>query len=353
MYFDNTHILGEVAMMLLYGALFIFWLYVFAEILVSRNASSSILRYSRFRLISISFLVLAFLLFTESLYWALATAGRIGILPNIIERFFYFSWHVFTVKSLILVAGVVFLILFRKTHNYLEGRFSSLYFTQFLDSSIDAVGVLDKNGKVLFWNKGAEELFGFSREETVGINIKSFLVPERYLGHLSHVMSEIQESDRPKRFSVLRKTRTQGELEVDITMTPFRDRGEFAGYFGIMRPTNGSEVVDNFDYPEVNLNNPEFEAEVSTETIEKSSQNNKVIHGSVTVIMLLIVSLVFLFIAYVAAPPVQGYAFLLLGICITSTIIPTIRISKAGVNAKELGMKLVKALFEKNDDSKN
>lgn len=184
MYFNNASPYGDIAMIILYFCLFIFWLFIFAEVLVSRNATSSILRYTRFRAISLSFLSLSFLLFAESLYWTLATASRVGILPASINGFFYYSWHVFAVKSLILIVGIVFLILFRRTHNHLEDRFSSLYFTQFLDSSVDAVGVLDKNGKILFWNKGSENLYGFSREEVLYAFQGEFL-PFRWLSTLA------------------------------------------------------------------------------------------------------------------------------------------------------------------------
>lgn len=345
MYFETASSSSDIAMMVLYLALFIFWLFVFAEILVSRNAGSSVLRYSRFRLISTSFLVLSFLLFFESLYWALATAARIGFLPQLVGKFFYFSWHVFVVKSLILVSGIVFLVLFRKTHSYLEERFSSLYFTQFLDSSVDAVGVLDRAGKVLFWNKGAEELYGFMRTEVLGRSISSFLVPVKYHGHLSHVMKEISESHQPARFRVFRNTKNRGEIEVDITMTPFRDKGEFAGYFGIMRPTKEAEVIDNFDYPPIDVSDPLYEVQSSTDFPERGKQTGAVVSGSVAIIMLQIVSLTLLSIVYLSKPPVQGYALAMLGIAIVAIFFPTMRVSKGGVNPKEISMQLIKALF--------
>ena len=353
MYFKTPSSSGDIAMMILYGLLFIFWLFVFAEILVSRNAGSSVLRYSRFRVISTSFLALSFLLFFESLYWALATAGRIGLLPEFIEKFFYFSWHVFVVKSLILISGIVFLVLFRKTHSYLEERFSSLYFTQFLDSSVDAVGVLDRAGKVLFWNKGAEGLYGFMRTEVLGRSVSSFLVPVRYHCHLSHVMKEISESHQPARFRVFRNTKNQGEIEVDITMTPFRDKGEFAGYFGIMRPTKGADVIDNFDYPQINASDPLYESQSSNDFPERGKQSGTVVNGSVAIIMLLIVSLALLFIAYISKPPVQGYALTLLGVAIVTIFFPTMRVSKGGVNPKEFSMQLIKALFNQVQRNEN
>ncbi len=47
-------------------------------------------------------------------------------------------------------------------------------------SARDAIIMIDDNGKVLFWNKAAETIFGYSALEIAGEKIHSFLVPLRY-----------------------------------------------------------------------------------------------------------------------------------------------------------------------------
>jgi diguanylate cyclase (GGDEF)-like protein/PAS domain S-box-containing protein len=47
-------------------------------------------------------------------------------------------------------------------------------------SARDAIIMIDDKGKILFWNKAAETIFGYSAREIVGEKIHSFLVPLRY-----------------------------------------------------------------------------------------------------------------------------------------------------------------------------
>ncbi len=56
-----------------------------------------------------------------------------------------------------------------------EKRFEAV-----IESAPDAMFVLDPSGKILLINAMAERLFGYSREELVGINISESLVPQRF-----------------------------------------------------------------------------------------------------------------------------------------------------------------------------
>ena len=47
-----------------------------------------------------------------------------------------------------------------------------------LDQAQDAILVRDRDQKILFWNKGAEKIYGWSAEEAVGKNVKELLFKE-------------------------------------------------------------------------------------------------------------------------------------------------------------------------------
>ena len=53
-------------------------------------------------------------------------------------------------------------------------------FEDIIESAPDAMFVLDQTGKILLINGMAERLFGYSREELVGMNIGTNLIPERH-----------------------------------------------------------------------------------------------------------------------------------------------------------------------------
>ena len=48
-------------------------------------------------------------------------------------------------------------------------------------SARDAILMLDAHGNTIFWNKAAERIFGYSKEEILGRNLHELLAPPRYL----------------------------------------------------------------------------------------------------------------------------------------------------------------------------
>ena len=63
-----------------------------------------------------------------------------------------------------------------------------------LDESPDAVIAITETGKVLFWNQGAEAIFGFTRAEAEGKSLRDIIVPldrrEEEAGHLAEVLAK-------------------------------------------------------------------------------------------------------------------------------------------------------------------
>ena len=51
---------------------------------------------------------------------------------------------------------------------------------EMLDSAFDAIVSIDDEGTVTFWNKRAEEIFGWERYEVLGNPLHQFIMPEEY-----------------------------------------------------------------------------------------------------------------------------------------------------------------------------
>ena len=58
-------------------------------------------------------------------------------------------------------------------------RASELRFRSVVQSAADAIILADETGKIVFWNKGAETLFGYVEDEILGAQIET-LLPETY-----------------------------------------------------------------------------------------------------------------------------------------------------------------------------
>jgi PAS domain S-box-containing protein len=62
------------------------------------------------------------------------------------------------------------------------GLSSPLALDGFLEAAPDAIVVVDWSGHIVIVNQLAERLFGYSRQELLGIQIEG-LVPQRFRGH--------------------------------------------------------------------------------------------------------------------------------------------------------------------------
>jgi len=54
------------------------------------------------------------------------------------------------------------------------------YLENIVVNSIDAIIVADREGKVTLWNKGAEQIFGYTAEEVLGKHVDQFVVPPKF-----------------------------------------------------------------------------------------------------------------------------------------------------------------------------
>ena len=57
-----------------------------------------------------------------------------------------------------------------ETKNFLES---------IVEKAGDAISVVDLQGKILYWNEGAEQIYGYRKEEVLGRELSEFLFPRR------------------------------------------------------------------------------------------------------------------------------------------------------------------------------
>ena len=101
-----------------------------------------------------------------------------------------------------------------------------------LESSEDAIVALDPNWRVTTWNRGAERLFGFTREERLGVSLEAlFPKPEAYRRWMERVNRAAESEPHPRgrdeqdRQSVVELV-AKGERPVSVSMTGASLRGD-------------------------------------------------------------------------------------------------------------------------------
>jgi len=105
-----------------------------------------------------------------------------------------------------------------------EERYRSI-----VDATADAVLTMDERGEISSWNKGAENMFGYTAEEAIGQEFNLLIVPQRYRKGVSRGMARFSATGEgpilghPVEVSGLRKDGSEFPLEMVIS--PFKSGG--------------------------------------------------------------------------------------------------------------------------------
>src|SRR5689334_14083813 len=90
-------------------------------------------------------------------------------------------------------------------------------FTELVDESPDALLALSLSGVVLFWNRGAEAIFGYSAAEAVGQQLDSLIVPPEHRADAQRLLIETIERGATE-IETLRRHKNGTLLRVDVSM---------------------------------------------------------------------------------------------------------------------------------------
>jgi len=107
-----------------------------------------------------------------------------------------------------------------ETKNFLES---------IVEKAGDAISVVDLEGKVLFWNEGAEKIYGYMKEEVLGKNLSRFLYPrdEKLKSEeeklMEKLMGRIKRGEVIPHVEVKRQTKEGKEIITSMTISPLRD----------------------------------------------------------------------------------------------------------------------------------
>ncbi len=116
----------------------------------------------------------------------------------------------------------------------------------FLESIVenegDAISVVDLEGKVIYWNKGAERIYGFKKEEVLGKNPSQFIYPEDERVKMeeerlmNQLISKLLNGDVISNHEARRRTKDGREIIISMTISPLRNaHGEIIGFSKICK----------------------------------------------------------------------------------------------------------------------
>ncbi|WP_449405458.1 PocR ligand-binding domain-containing protein [Methanosarcina horonobensis] len=91
-----------------------------------------------------------------------------------------------------------------------------------VESSDDAIITESLDGIVTSWNKGAEQIYGYSAEEILEKNV-SILEPDDRKGEIKHLTEKIKHKEKIQRFRTLRLKKDGTIINISVTYSPIFD----------------------------------------------------------------------------------------------------------------------------------
>jgi PAS domain S-box-containing protein len=126
---------------------------------------------------------------------------------------------------------------------YSEVTHTKEYLESIIENSADAIVSSDLNGIITSWNKGAERIYGFTKEEAIG----KFLpfVPDFLIDPEWENNQRIREGEVLKRIETFRKRKDGAVISVSLTLSPIKNaEGEVIGISGISRDISEKKNVE-------------------------------------------------------------------------------------------------------------
>ena len=117
------------------------------------------------------------------------------------------------------------------------------YLKSLIDNSADAIITSDTEGMVTSWNKGAENIYGFTEDDVIGKflpMIPAFLIEEEKV-----FIDKIRQKETLRNMETIRQTKNGRLIEVSLTLSPIIDySGNVSGISGISRDISEKKMVE-------------------------------------------------------------------------------------------------------------
>ena len=103
-----------------------------------------------------------------------------------------------------------------------QAEAAGAYLASIVGSCDDAIIGKDLNGTIQSWNHGAEKLFGYEADETVGKPITILIPPDR-LAEETSIIERLRRGEKIKSFETVRQRKDGSLIDISLTVSPVKD----------------------------------------------------------------------------------------------------------------------------------
>src|SRR5438270_10960273 len=113
-----------------------------------------------------------------------------------------------------------------------------------VDSSDDAIVSKTLDGVITSWNRGAEQLFGFTPAEAIGQHI-FLIIPADRRAEEEDVLARLRRGEKIDHFETVRQTKHGRRIPVSLTVSPVKDaHGTIVGASKVARDISERQRID-------------------------------------------------------------------------------------------------------------
>jgi len=91
-----------------------------------------------------------------------------------------------------------------------------------VEGSHDAILTKDLDGNITSWNKGADQIFGYSADEVLGEPVTILIPPDRH-DEEPKILERIRRGERIDHYETIRRRKDGALLHISLTVSPIRD----------------------------------------------------------------------------------------------------------------------------------
>ncbi|MEW6599676.1 MAG: GAF domain-containing protein [Nitrospirota bacterium] len=117
------------------------------------------------------------------------------------------------------------------------------YLKSLIEDSADAIITSDTEGHITSWNRGAENIYGYTEDEVSGRFLP--MVPAFLQDEERNFMNKIKNKETLRNLETIRQTKNGRLIEVSLTLSPILDASEnVTGISGISRDISEKKLVE-------------------------------------------------------------------------------------------------------------